>query len=67
MLAIVVSGLFFVASVLSIAAGADLNVTLSLFLIALLLAFCNFLALALDDASDWEEEIRNSLRRNDDR
>lgn len=67
MFAIVVSGLFFAASVLSIAAGVDLNVTLSLFLIACLLAFCSFLALALDDASEWEEEIRDSLRRNDDR
>ena len=64
--AIVVSGLFFVASVLSIAV-VDMNVTLSLFLIACLLAFCSFLALALDDASEWEEEIRDSLRRNDDR
>lgn len=67
MFAIVVSGLFFVASVLSVAVGVDLNVTLSLFLIASMLAFCSFLALALDDASDWEEEIRDSLRRNDDR
>lgn len=67
MFAIVVSGLFFVASVLSLAVGVDLNVTLSLFLIACLLAFCSFLALALEDASEWEEEIRDSLRRNDDR
>lgn len=67
MFAIVVSGLFFVASVLSIAVGIDLNVALSLFLIACLLAFCSFLALAFDDASEWEEEIRDSLRRNDER
>lgn len=67
MFAIVVSGLFFVASALSIAVGVDLNVTLSLFLIACLLAFCSFLAFALDDASEWEEEIRDSLRRNDGR
>lgn len=67
MFAIVVSGLFFVASVLSIAVGVDLNVTLSLFLVACLLAFCSFLALALDDASEWEKEIRESLRGNDKR
>ena len=67
MFAIIVSGLFFVASVLSLAVGVDLNVTLSLFLIACLLAFCSFLALAVDDASEWEEEIRDNLRRHDDR
>ena len=63
---VVVSVLFFVASVLSIVMGVDLNVTLSLFLIAFLLAFCSFLALALDDASEWEEDIRESLRRRND-
>lgn len=67
MFAIVVSGLFFVASVVSIAIGVDLNVTLSLFLIACLLAFCSSLALALDDASEWEKEIRDSLRGHDER